>query len=423
MEENKIEKEVLQMGKVARAAALKLALLSVDDKNRILLAMAKGVRDNVDLILTENSKDIEAAEEANLSFAMLDRLKLDRSRVEGIASGIEKVASLQDPCGEILEDATQPNGMRLTKVRVPIGIIGIIYESRPNVTSDAAVLCLKSGNATILRGGKEAIYSNRVIAKVLNEAGESEGMPQGAVQLIPFTSRESVSALARMDKYLDLIIPRGGKGLIEAVVSQARMPVIKHYDGICHMYIDKDADLSMGVSLAVDAKTQKPSVCNALETLLVHQDVAEEFLPKVAQALSRSNTELICDSSVNPYLEGVETTPAQDESWETEYLDYKLNIKVVENEVEAIQHINHYGSKHSDAIVTKNNSLADRFLQSIDSACVYHNVSTRLSDGEEFGFGAEIGVSTDKLHARGPMGLQELTSYHYRVRGNGQTKA
>ena len=418
-----IVSQVNEMGRLAREAALKLSLISSEKKTLILQAMAQAIRANADLIIQENKKDLIAAQESVLSSAMQDRLKLNDERIESIAQGIEKVANLSDPCGEILSEVERPNGIKLQQVRVPIGTIGIIYESRPNVTSDAAVLCLKSGNATILRGGKEAIHSNKIIAKVLLEAGVEAGMPANAIQLIPFTDRESVAAMASMDQHLDLIIPRGGKGLIERVVSLARMPVIKHYDGICHMFLDKSANLEMAVNLAIDAKTQKPSVCNALETLLIHEDIAEEFLPKIAEAFQAKQTELICCPKAQNILSAFNTTPAIEEDWRTEYLDYKISVKVVSNLEEAIEHINHYGSKHSDAIVTDDSEVAELFLRSIDSACVYHNASTRFSDGEEFGFGAEIGVSTDKLHARGPMGLKELTSYQYRIRGNGQTKA
>ncbi|MDB4273017.1 glutamate-5-semialdehyde dehydrogenase, partial [Akkermansiaceae bacterium] len=312
------------------------------------------------------------------------------------------------------------NGIRIQQVRVPIGVIGIIYESRPNVTSDAAVLCLKSGNATILRGGSEAIHSNRAIADALQSGGEKAGLPEGAIQLIPFTDRESVAVMAGMDKYLDLIIPRGGKGLIETVVSLARMPVIKHYDGICHAYVHSDADQEMAVKVVVDSKTQKPSVCNALETLLVDAAIADEFLPKVAAALGEKNVELRGDEATQAVIPVV---PASEEDWSTEYLDYILSVKVVASLDEAIGHINEYSSQHSEVIVTENQEIAERFLWENDSACLFHNVSTRFSDGEEFGFGAEIGISTDKLHARGPMGLRELTSYQYRIRGEGQTKA
>jgi glutamate-5-semialdehyde dehydrogenase len=311
----------------------------------------------------------------------------------------------------------RPNGIRIEQVRVPIGTIGIIYESRPNVTADAAALCFKTGNATILRGGSEAIHSNRAIAAALASAGA----PEHAIQLIPFTDRESVAALAQMDKWLDLIIPRGGKGLIETVVSLARMPVIKHYDGICHLFVDRAADLDMAVKLTVDAKTQKCGVCNALETLIVHEAVAAEFLPMVATALRAKNVELRGCEKTRAILS--DCIPATDEDWDTEYLDLILSIKVVSSIDEAIDHINTHGSHHTDTIVTADQAAADRFLRSVDSACVFHNVSNRFADGGEFGFGAEIGISTDKLHARGPMGLRELTSYQYRVRGNGQTKA
>jgi len=411
------------MGKNAREAALQLSLLSSDEKNKILTTMAKGIRLNTNTIIEENKKDIEDAKKEGLSDAMIDRLLLDANRIEDMARGIEKVSSLPDPCGEILSDTKRPNGMQIQKVRVPIGTIGIIYESRPNVTSDAAVLCLKSGNATILRGGKEAVHSNKIIAHILGQSGELAGMPPNSIQLIPFTDRESVKVMARMDKYLDLIIPRGGKGLVEAVVSTARMPVIKHYDGVCHMYIDREADIEMGIKLVMDAKTQKPSVCNALETLVVHKDVAKLFLPLVADQLTKKNVELICDGPSQQFLEEYDVTPATDEDWSTEYLDYKLSVLVRGSLPDSVDHINKYGSKHSDAIVTESKERAELFLNSVDSACVYHNVSTRFSDGEEFGFGAEIGVSTDKIHARGPMGLKELTSYKYRITGNGQTKA
>jgi glutamate-5-semialdehyde dehydrogenase len=350
---------------------------------------------------------------------MLDRLRLDEARVDGIAAGIEQVASLPDPVGEVMEKWERPNGMRLEQVRVPIGTIGIIFESRPNVTSDAAVLCLKAGNATILRGGSEAIHSNRAIAKALQDAGAAAGLPEHAIQLVPFTDRSSVTALCQMDEWLDVIIPRGGKGLIETVVAQARMPVIKHYDGICHLYVDAAADIEMAVNLVVNSKTQKPGVCNALETLLVNAGVAEAFLPKVAEALAAKGVELRgCERT----REVVDCSVATEDDWRTEYLDLILSIKVVDSLEDAVSHINKYGSHHTDCIVTGDEGTAEAFLASVDSACVFHNVSTRFADGEEFGFGAEIGISTEKLHARGPMGLRELTSYQYRVRGDGQVR-
>lgn len=408
------------MGKRARSAAHALAILSEEGKNEILRAMAAGIRESSTEILAANALDISAGEERGLTSAMLDRLRLDETRLEVVAAGVEKVATLPDPVGEVLGEWDRPNGIRIQQVRVPIGVIGIIYESRPNVTSDAAVLCLKSGNATILRGGSEAIHSNRAIAEALQSGGEKAGLPEGAIQLIPFTDRESVAVMAGMDKYLDLIIPRGGKGLIETVVSLARMPVIKHYDGICHAYVHSDADQEMAVKVVVDSKTQKPSVCNALETLLVDAAIADEFLPKVAAALGEKNVELRGDEATQAVILVV---PASEEDWSTEYLDYILSVKVVASLDEAIGHINEYSSQHSEVIVTENQEIAERFLWENDSACLFHNVSTRFSDGEEFGFGAEIGISTDKLHARGPMGLRELTSYQYRIRGEGQTKA
>jgi glutamate-5-semialdehyde dehydrogenase len=412
-----IEESIQQMGRQARAAAYRLAQLSSDEKNAILRAMALSIRANAAALMQANDKDLAAGVEKGLSAAMLDRLRLDEARIEAMAAGIDQVATLPDPVGKVMDAWERPNGIRIEQVRVPIGTIGIIYESRPNVTADAAALCFKTGNATILRGGSEAIHSNRAIAAALASAGA----PEHAIQLVPFTDRESVAALAQMDKWLDLIIPRGGKGLIETVVSLARMPVIKHYDGICHLFVDQAADLEMAVKLTVDAKTQKCGVCNALETLLVHEAVAAEFLPMVAAALRAKKVELRGCEKTRAILD--DCIPATDEDWDTEYLDLILSIKVVSSIDEAIDHINTHGSHHTDTIVTADKAAADRFLCSVDSACVFHNVSNRFADGGEFGFGAEIGISTDKLHARGPMGLRELTSYQYRVRGNGQTKA
>jgi glutamate-5-semialdehyde dehydrogenase len=405
------------MGQQARAAAYKLAQLSSAEKNAILRSMAAAIRQRVPELLEANAKDLTTGQEKGLSNAMLDRLMLDEKRIEAMAAGIEQVATLPDPVGQVLDAWDRPNGIRIEQIRVPIGTIGIIYESRPNVTADAAVLCFKTGNATILRGGSEAIHSNRAIAAALAEAGA----PEHAIQLIPFTDRESVAVLAGMDKWLDLIIPRGGKGLIETVVSLARMPVIKHYDGICHLFADKDANQEMAVSLTVNSKTHKCGVCNALETLLVHQEIAVEFLPKVAAALRVKNVELRgCERTLAILSDAV---PATEEDWSTEYLDLILSVKIVDSLEDAISHINQYGSHHTDVIVTRDRATAERFLREVDSACVFHNISTRFADGGEFGFGAEIGISTDKLHARGPMGLRELTSYQYRVRGDGQIRS
>ncbi|MES2659631.1 MAG: glutamate-5-semialdehyde dehydrogenase [Verrucomicrobiota bacterium] len=411
-----IQETIHQMGRQARAAAYKLAQLSSDQKDTILRAMAGAIREATPGILAANAKDLAAGKEKGLSNAMLDRLMLDEKRIEAMAAGIDQVATLPDPVGQIMDAWDRPNGIRISQTRVPIGTIGIIYESRPNVTADAAVLCFKTGNATILRGGSEAIHSNVAIAEALAAAGA----PEHAIQLIPFTDRESVAVLAGMDKWLDLIIPRGGKGLIETVVSLARMPVIKHYDGICHLFADKDADLEMAVALTVNSKTQKPGVCNALEVLLVHRDIASDFLPKVAAALREKHVEIRGSEQVLDIVP--DATVATAEDWDTEFLELIIAVRIVDSLEDAVAHINDHGSHHTDVIVTRDEATAERFLSSVDSACVFHNCSTRFADGGEFGFGAEIGISTDKLHARGPMGLRELTSYQYRVRGNGQVK-
>lgn len=412
--------QVLAMGARAKAAALELVKLDTAAKNRILEAMAAEVLARGPEILAANAKDVAAAQEKGLTKAMVDRLRLTEKGIEGMAGGIRKVVSLPDPVGEILAEWTVPNGLHIQKKRVPIGTIGIIYESRPNVTSDAAVLCFKSGNATILRGGSEAFHSNTAIAAALNAGGERAGMPPHAIQLIPFTDRESVRHLAEMDQYLDLIVPRGGKGLIETVVSLARMPVIKHYDGICHTYVHREADLAMAESVCLNAKCQKPGVCNAMETLLVDREIAERFLRQIGPAFRQHGVELRGDETVCKLLP--EAKPATEEDWRTEYLDLILSVRVVAGLQAAIDHINTYGSRHSDCIVTRDAAAAERFLNEVDSATVYVNASTRFTDGEEFGFGAEIGISTDKLHARGPMALPELTSYKYLLRGDGQVR-
>ena len=411
------------MGANALSASRQLSTLSTKAKNTILLAMADSLEASASEILPANKLDIDAAKANALTSAMVDRLRLDEQRLAAIADGIRQVASLPDPVGEVMSNWQRPNGIDITQLRMPIGVIGIIFESRPNVASDAAVLCLKAGNATILRGGSEAIHSNRAIAAALQSGGESAGLPANSIQLIPFTDRESVQHLAEMDQYLDLIIPRGGAGLIEKVVSLARMPVIKHYDGICHVYVDREADIDMATSITVDAKTQKPGVCNALETLVVHKQIAQDFIPTAFAELKKRGVELRCDETALEIAGIDDLKKAEESDWSTEYLDLILSVKVVDGLSCAIEHINEFGSQHSDCIVTADQSRADRFLQEIDSATVFWNTSTRFSDGEEFGFGAEIGISTDKLHARGPMALRELTSYKYLVRGTGQTKA
>ncbi len=416
-----LEEQITSIGRQARTAARALALLTAEQKNAILLGMADALVENTPAILEANAKDIAGAEAHGLNAAAIDRLKLTDKRIEKIAGDIRQVATLEDPVGKSILQWTRPNGLKIDRVRVPIGVIGIIYESRPNVTSDAAVLCIKTGNAVILRGGSESLHSNLAIAAALQAGGGAKGLPENAVQLIPTKDRDAVRLMAQMDKYIDLIIPRGGHALIETVVSQARMPVIKHYHGVCHVYVDKEADLEMAERIAINAKCQRPGVCNSLETLLVHQEVAETFLKKSGPALIAEGVELRADERTQAILNG-QTVPATEEDWSTEYLDLILSVRVVDDMEQAVEHMEKYGSHHSDAIVTRNAATAERFLNEVDSATVYWNASTRFTDGGEFGFGAEIGISTDKLHARGPMGLEELTTYKYLIRGEGQIR-
>ena len=421
-----LESDLLHMGERARAAALALAQVTTADKNRILLAMADALVAREAVILEANGRDMAAAESNGLTAAMKDRLLLTPKRLAVMADGVRQVATLPDPVGEVLAAWERPNGLRIEKKRVPIGVIGIIYEARPNVTSDAAALCFKSGNATILRGGKESVHSNMAIAAALESGGRQAGMPADCVQLIPTVDREAVRLLCAMDKHLDLIIPRGGKGLIETVVSLARMPVIKHYDGICHLYVDQSADLDMAVRLILNGKTQKPSACNALESLLVHDAVAPALMPKLLPALAAAGVTLRADSRLRSLAgadAGGAVQTASEADWSTEFLDLILAARAVASLDEAIDHINRHGSKHSDVIVTEDAAAAERFLAAVDSACCFWNASSRFNDGEEFGFGAEIGISTDKLHARGPMALPELTSYKYLIRGRGQIRS
>jgi glutamate-5-semialdehyde dehydrogenase len=416
-----LQSAILDMGRRARAAAHQLVKLSSDQKNRILVAMAEQLLADEATILAANARDLERAQVNGLSAAMMDRLTLNPKRLADIAQALREVAELPDPVGEVLADWKRPNGLRIRKVRVPIGVIGIIFESRPNVTADAASLCFKTGNATILRGGSEAIDSNLALAASLQAGGARAGLPEDSIQLVPFTDRASVEHLAQMDQYLDLIIPRGGKGLIEKVVATARMPVIKHYDGICHLYVHSDADLAMAADLVINSKCQKPGVCNALETLLVDRAVAASFYPVMGERLRQAQVRVKADAEALALL-GVAAEPATEEDWRTEYLDLILAVKTVAGLQEAIQHINEFGSHHTDGIVTGDAAAVARFQQEVDSAVVTHNASTRFNDGGEFGFGAEIGISTDKLHARGPMGLAELTSYKYLLDGAGQLR-
>ena len=420
-----LEQEIHTIGRRAREASRALARLSAAEKNKILIAMADELVVRSPEILAANAEDIAAAEKNGLTNAAIDRLRLTTDRISGMADGIRQVAALEDPVGEILRDWTRPNGIQIQKIRTPIGVIGIIYESRPNVTADAAVLCLKTGNAVILRGGSEALASNLAIAKALQAGGFQAGLPDFSVQLIPTKDREAVKIMAAMDQFMDVIIPRGGHSLIEAVVNAARMPVIKHYDGICHVYVDREADLQMALDIAINAKCQRPGVCNALETLLVHRDIAQEFLQLAAPALDAARVELVADPESFKILSSLHYNSlreADDTTWRTEWLDLILSVRIVDDLPAAIDHIETFGSHHSDAIITRNPATAETFLASVDSATVYWNASTRFTDGGEFGFGAEIGISTDKLHARGPMGLEELTTYKYLIRGEGQIR-
>ena len=420
-----------QLAKQAKAAARELARLTAAEKNECLLAMAEALEQNRDDIRKANARDLETAAQIGLSSALLDRLRLDETAVNAMAKGLREVAALPDPVGRILDQRVRPNGLELQKITTPIGVVVIIYESRPNVTADAASLCLKSGNATILRGGKEAFNSNRVIAEILLQAAQREvgHFPAHAIQVVPTTDREAIRELLSLTQYIDLCMPRGGEGLIRAVAECSKVPVIKHYKGVCHVYVDADADLKMAEEIVVNAKCQRPAVCNAMETLLVDKAISPIFLPLIAQRLSEKNVELRADSSaleiLNSQLEtrNSKLRPVADADFFTEYNDSILNVRVVDGVRQAIHHINHYGSAHSDSIVTGNGAHAKQFLAEVDSAAVYWNASTRFTDGAEFGMGAEIGISTDKVGARGPMGLEELTTYKWIGIGNGQIRS
>ena len=417
--------QIHEIGRKARQAARALAILSTEKKNAALLGMADALVDRTPALLAANAKDIAGAEEHGLNKAAIDRLRLSEKRIADMADGIRQVAALEDPVGKTITEWTRPNGIRISKVRTPIGVIGIIYESRPNVTSDAAILCIKTGNAVILRGGSESLHSNIAIADALQAGGSTCGLPEDSVQLIPTKDREAVRHMAQMDKFIDLIVPRGGHSLIEAVVSHARMPVIKHYHGVCHVYVDKEADLDMALNIALNAKCQRPGVCNAMETLLVHRGVSDAFLKKAASAFQENGVEIRADETAFHQLTTLNYQPlraAKEEDWSTEYLDLIMSLRVVDDLEQAIEHMERYGSHHSDAIITRDAKTAETFLNETDSATVYWNASTRFTDGGEFGFGAEIGISTDKLHARGPMGLEELTTYKYLIRGDGQIR-
>lgn len=410
------------LGSRAKIVSRLLAVVGPARKNDALLSMADTLEAQSAAILAANRQDVEAARAAGMSPSMVDRLSLSEERIHAMSDGIRQVAALTDPVGEVVEGYRRPNGLRIQKLRVPLGVIGIIYEARPNVTADAAALCLKAGNAVILRGGKEAIRSNMAIVAALRQGVHAMGIPSDSIQLVEDTSRETAQQLMRMNDYIDVLIPRGGAGLIRSVVQNATVPVIQTGVGNCHIYVDERANIAMARDIVVNAKTSRPSVCNAAETLLVHAAIAQEALPEIAAALREKKVRLRCCARAAEILRGFPVEAASQEDWSTEYLDYVLAIRVVDSLNEAIAHIATYSTGHSECIVTDSQSAADRFTASVDAAAVYVNASTRFTDGGEFGMGAEIGISTQKLHARGPMGLRELTSFKYVVYGNGQIR-
>jgi len=428
-----LTEQMTQLARQAKSASRALARLATAEKNSCLLAMADALEQNTQAIKQANTVDLESAATMGLSSAMLERLQLNDKRISQMAKGLREVAALPDPVGRLLEKRVRPNGLELQKISTPIGVIVIIYESRPNVTADAAALCFKSGNATILRGGKEALHSNQSIARIMVEAAGAAlpSFPEHAIQLVATTERDAIKELLSLPQYIDLCMPRGGEGLIRTVTECSKVPVIKHYKGVCHVYVDAEADLQMAEEIAVNAKVQRPAVCNAMETLLVDKSIAPRFLPAIAARLAEKNVELRADdrtrtllnsqlSSLNSHLR---VQPVTEQDFYTEYNDYILNVRVVDGLQQAIDHITQYGSAHSDTIVTRDEQRAKKFLNEVDSATVYWNASTRFTDGAEFGMGAEIGISTDKIGARGPMGLEELTSYKWIGIGNGQVRS
>lgn len=422
-----LEEQMRALATRAKRASYCLATLSEDDKNRCLRAMADALSASRDILAQANAKDLETAASMGLSAAMVDRLRLTDQRIDGMANGLREVADLPDPTGRVLDTYLAPNGLKMSKVSCPIGVVVIIYESRPNVTADAAGLCFKAGNATILRGGKEAIHSNLAIAKALTTAARAtlESFPEDAILVTPTTDRAAIPALLSDPELVDLCMPRGGEGLIRAVAECSKVPVIKHYKGVCSVFVDREADLDMAESIVVNAKTQRPGVCNAIETVLVDRSLVETFLPRLGRALAAENVEMRADQEALTALQGVDgkVVAAQEGDWTSEYLDWILAVKVVDGVDAAITHINHFGSGHSDSIVSRNEATADQFFNGVDSSAVYWNASTRFTDGAEFGMGAEIGISTDKIGARGPMGLKELTTYKWLIRGEGQIRS
>lgn len=415
-----IREDILKIARQAKMASQELANLSSSTKNKALLRMAESIEKNRERIIEENKKDVNLAKKKELSKPLIDRLTLDEKRIRQMSKSLEEIVSIEDPIGKIENIRKRPNGLQIGKMVVPLGVIGIIYEARPNVTIDAAALCLKAGNATILRGGSEAIYSNIILADLLKKAGQEAGLPSGSIQLIKTTDRRAVTEMLKLNTYIDVIIPRGGEELIRVVMENSTIPVIKHYKGICHIYVDQEADLKMAEEISFNAKVQRPGVCNSMETLLINEKIAAEFLPGMIKRLQEAAVEIRGDEKTCQIIRGIKE--ASEEDWQTEYLDLILSIKVVEGIEEAINHINNYGSHHSDAIITNNYAKSRQFLQKIDSAAVYVNASTRFTDGAEFGLGAEIGISTQKLHARGPMGVNELTSTKFIIWGDGQIR-
>jgi glutamate-5-semialdehyde dehydrogenase len=412
---------ILKTAKRAKKASYQTALIGTPEKNRVLMNMARALVAQQAYLIRENAKDLAAASNANYPQSLIDRLTLDPKRISAMAEGLRETAKLKDPVGQLLETIKRPNGLLIKKVRVPLGVVGIIYESRPNVTADCAALCLKSGNAAILKGGREAIHSNKAIFKILKSQLKGSKIPLDAMQLIESTDRKAVHELLKLDGLLDVIVPRGGEELIRFVAENSSIPVIKHFKGVCHVYVHGHADLKMARKIILNAKLQKPGVCNAMETLLVDRSVAREFLPAMALDLQKAGCEIRGDAATRAIVkEGVKKAAEKD--WFTEYLDLILSVRVVDNIDQAIGHINTYGSHHSDTIVTRDKNKAQVFLDAVDSACVYVNASTRFTDGFEFGFGAEVGISTDKLHVRGPMALEGLTSYKYEIYGSGQVR-
>jgi glutamate-5-semialdehyde dehydrogenase len=415
-----IKQYVSDKAKKAKAASRALANISTEIKNNALFKMAAGLEKESTKLISENRKDLVAAEQKGLSKAMIDRLTLNAERIKAMADGLREVAALPDPVGEVLGIRRRPNGMEVGKMRVPIGLIGIIYESRPNVTADSAALCLKSGNGVILRGGSEAVHSNTAIVEVLSQAGAAAGIPEGAVSFIENPDRACVMEMLKLNQYIDLIIPRGGEGLIRMVSENSTIPVIKHDKGVCHVYVDSNADLAMAEEICFNAKVQRPGTCNAMEAMLVHQDVAKTFLPAIIGRMKKAGVEIRGCAKTKAIVPDIKD--ATDKDWDTEYNDLIVNVKTVGSMEEAMEHIAAHGSQHSEAIVTNDYQNAHRFQREVDASAVFVNASTRLNDGFEFGLGAEIGISTTRIHARGPMGLEELTSTKFIVYGNGQIR-